>query len=343
MKIRSQMNRVVGGISHAAGQLSRQQRRSLERRRRKEPRPSLVPESLEARALLAVVVPGYEVTQDWGSGFQGSLTLENRDVEAVENWTVSFDYDADIGSIWDAKVISRDGDRYTISNAGWNGTLTPGRSVSFGFIGSGDTTAPTNYTINGEPIDGVAPPADDPPTDTTDPADPPADDPVDQPTQPLERISATLTVVSDWGTGFTGDVKVSNAGDTPLEGWTVTFDFAGEIGSLWNGEIVSRNGSTYTVRGASWNSTVPAEGSVNFGFNATPGGEAAVFENIVVSGIHNSPAPDQPTPDQPPLPDPDPGSDPVTPPADPGDGGQGDAPVDDETAGLNSGNLGDEK
>ena len=328
MKIRSQMDRFFGGISHAASSLSRQQRRSLERKQRREPRPSLSPESLEARALLAVVVPGYEVTQDWGSGFQGSMTLENRDTEAVENWTVSFDYGADIGSIWDAKVVSRDGDRYTIENVGWNASLGSGRSVSFGFIGSGDTTAPTNYMINGEPIDGVAPPADDPPSDTTDPANPPADDPVDQPTQPLERLSATLTVVSDWGTGFTGDVNVSNLGDTPLESWTVSFDFAGEIGSLWNGEVVSRDGSTYTVRGVSWNSTVPAGGSVNFGFNATPGGEAAVFDNIVVSGIHNSPAPDQPTPDQPPLPDPDPGSAPVTPPADSGDDG-GTDPVGD--------------
>ena len=328
MKIRSQMDRFFGGINHVSSNLSRQQRRSLERKQRREPRPSLAPESLEARALLAVVVPGYEVTQDWGSGFQGSMTLENRDTEAVENWTVSFDYGADIGSIWDAKVVSRDGDRYTIENVGWNASLGSGRSVSFGFIGSGDTTAPTNYTINGEPIDGVAPPADDPPSDTTDPANPPADDPVDQPTQPLERLSATLTVVSDWGSGFTGDVTVSNLGDTPLEGWTVSFDFAGEIGSLWNGEVVSRNGSTYTVRGASWNSTVPAGGSVNFGFNATPGGAAAVFDNIVVSGIHNSPVPDQPTPDQPPLPDPDPGPDPVAPPADSGDDG-GTDPVGD--------------
>ena len=61
MKIRSQMSRFVGEISNAAGKLTRQQRRSLERRRRKEPQPSLSPESLEARALLAVVVPGYEV------------------------------------------------------------------------------------------------------------------------------------------------------------------------------------------------------------------------------------------------------------------------------------------
>ena len=83
MKIRSQMDRFFGGINHVSSNLSRQQRRSLERKQRREPRPSLAPESLEARALLAVVVPGYEVTQDWGSGFQGSMTLENRDTEAV--------------------------------------------------------------------------------------------------------------------------------------------------------------------------------------------------------------------------------------------------------------------
>ena len=124
MTIRSQFDRLVDRVVDAThGQLSRQQRRSLERRQRKEPRPSLAPESLEARALLAVVVPGYEVTQDWGSGFQGSMTLENRDTEAVENWTVSFDYAADISSMWDAKVVSHEGDRYTVSNVGWNASL----------------------------------------------------------------------------------------------------------------------------------------------------------------------------------------------------------------------------
>ncbi len=334
MSIRSQFDRLCERMTDVTSHLSRQQRRSLERRLRKESQASLSPESLEARALLAVVVPGYEVTQDWGSGFQGSMTLENRDAETVENWTVSFDYAADINSIWDAKVVSREGARYTISNAGWNGSLTPGSVVSFGFVGSGDTTAPTNYTINGEPLEGVPPPADDPANGTS--PDQPAGPPADDPARPIEQLTATLHVVSDWGAGFTGDVTVANAGDQPVEGWTVRFDFAGEISSVWNGEIVSRSGSTYMVRGASWNSTLPAAGAVSFGFSATPGGAAAVFENVVVSGVYNGPEPGDPTPDAPPLDPPDTEPDPTS---DPGDG-QGRvfvvAPADADIVGFNT-------
>jgi GH18 family chitinase len=319
MKIRSQLNRFFDGMSSAAGQLSRQQRRSLERRRRKEPRPSLSPESLEARALLAVVVPGYEVTQDWGSGFQGAMSLENRDIETVENWTVSFDYDATISSIWDAKVISRDGDRYTISNAGWNGSLAPGATVSFGFIGSGDTAAPTNYTINGEPIDDASasdPPAGDP---GSTPDDGPLDDGGSQPgdpvAPPVAGVSAEFRVVSDWGTGFTGDVVLSNDGTVGLSDWRVQFEFAGDIGSLWNGEVESRTGSTYVVKGAGWNADLAAGGRVNFGFNASPGGASAVLTGLTVFAAGETPEV------APPDTNPDPGTDPVTPPADPGDGG----------------------
>ncbi len=262
------------------------------------------------------------------------MSLENRDAETVENWTVSFDYAADINSIWDAKVVSREGHRYTISNAGWNGSLTPGAVVSFGFVGSGDTTAPTNYTINGESIEGAPPPADGPGDGTT--PDLPTDQPADEPTRPIEQLTATLHVVSDWGSGFTGDVTVANAGDQPVEGWTVRFDFAGEMSSVWNGEILSRNGSTYIVRGASWNSTLPAAGAVSFGFSATPGGAAAVFENVVVSGVYNGPEPADPTPDASPLPPPDTTPDPTP---DPGDG-QGRvfvvAPADADIVGLDT-------
>jgi len=122
-------DRFSGFVRSSAAGRTRQQRRSLDRRRRREARSPLSPESLEARALLAVVVPGYEITQDWGSGFQAAMTLENRDTQAVANWTVSFDYSGEIGSIWDATVVDRDGDRYTVANAGWNGSLDPGRSV----------------------------------------------------------------------------------------------------------------------------------------------------------------------------------------------------------------------
>ena len=127
-------------------------------RKRKAARDQYNPESLEQRAMMAVVAPAYEVTQDWGSGFQAEIELQNLDVEAVNDWTISFNYGADITSIWDATVVAREGDRYTIANAGWNADLEAGRSVAFGFIGSPDVSgasveAPVGYQVNGEPID----------------------------------------------------------------------------------------------------------------------------------------------------------------------------------------------
>ena len=338
MNARRSFDRFVSRVADAAGrQLSRQQRRSLERRRRKEQRPSLSPESLEPRALLAVVVPGYEVTQDWGSGFQGAVTLENQDTESVENWTVSFDYAADISSIWDAKVVSRDGDRYTVSNAGWNGTLTPGATVSFGFVGSGDSTAPTNYTLNGESLDSPAS-GDSPTTDpgtTPDGGTVPGDGGSDSDaplTPPEVGVSTTFRVVSDWGTGFTGDVVLSNDGTTAVADWRVQFDFAGEISSLWNGEIESHTGTTYVVKGAGWNADLAVGGQVNFGFNASPGGAAAVLTSVMVYTAGETPV--TPPVDSDPTTDPgttDPGT---TDPADTDSGtvDPGTGPVDDGTS-----------
>ena len=62
-------------------------------------------ESLESREMLAAtVVADYVVTQNWGSGFQGQVTLTNQQAAAVPNWTLQFDYGASITSIWDGKI-----------------------------------------------------------------------------------------------------------------------------------------------------------------------------------------------------------------------------------------------
>jgi hypothetical protein len=66
---------------------------------------------------------------------------------------VSFDYAAQINSIWDARIVSHVGSTYTIANTGWNGTLDAGKSVAFGFIGAGGAAAtPSRWLLNGEPI-----------------------------------------------------------------------------------------------------------------------------------------------------------------------------------------------
>ena len=136
-------------------QLRRGHARSLARTTRRG-MTRLGSESLEGRAMMSATVPDYKVVQDWGSGFQAGITLDNRGTTPVTDWKVSFDYAAQINSIWDARIVSHVGSTYTIANTGWNGTLDAGKSVAFGFIGAGaagtSPATPSRWLLNGEPI-----------------------------------------------------------------------------------------------------------------------------------------------------------------------------------------------
>ncbi|MDA1200146.1 MAG: cellulose binding domain-containing protein [Planctomycetota bacterium] len=182
----------TGGRRDAGRAASRQMRRRHERRlraKRAKGPAQLTAESLETRALLAAVVADYGVAGDWGSGFQAGITLESQDAAAVENWTLSFDYEATIGSIWDAQVVSRDGSTYTIQGAGWNSDLAPGGKISFGFIGipegMGPAAPPTNYTLNGELLGEFTPAPEPVPTPLPPPTPPPPSPPAPSPPPPV--------------------------------------------------------------------------------------------------------------------------------------------------------------
>ena len=81
-------------------------------------------------------------------------------------------------------------------------------------------------------------------------------------------IAVTYSQTSDWGTGFNGDLKITNGGTTPISGWTMEFDMAANIVSIWNAEIVSHVGTRYVIRNAAWNGTLAAGAEISFGFQA---------------------------------------------------------------------------
>ncbi|MGB0438465.1 MAG: Calx-beta domain-containing protein, partial [Mycobacterium sp.] len=45
--------------------------------------------------------------------------------------------------------------------------------------------------------------------------------------------SVSFVKSSDWGSGFNGDVTVTNTGTQALPDWQVEFDFDGDISSIW--------------------------------------------------------------------------------------------------------------
>ncbi|MEU6478460.1 glycoside hydrolase family 18 chitinase [Streptomyces sp. NPDC047017] len=104
-------------------------------------------------------------TSDWGTGFGGQWTVKNTGSAALSSWTVEWDFPSGtkVSSAWDA-TVTNSGDHWTAKNAGWNGTIAPGASVSFGFNGAGPGS-PSGCKLNGGSCDGgPTVPGDTPPT-----------------------------------------------------------------------------------------------------------------------------------------------------------------------------------
>lgn len=112
----------------------------------------------------------YQTLTDWGSGLTGQVTVRNPSSTAISNWTVSFDFHGTITSIWNAKILGRVGDRYTVGPESWNGTIAAGGSISFGFNASPGGVAATNLVLNapGGPVSPPPPPANRAPVATND-------------------------------------------------------------------------------------------------------------------------------------------------------------------------------
>jgi aryl-phospho-beta-D-glucosidase BglC (GH1 family) len=425
--------------------------------RRRLQRSYVVPmlEQLEDRLTPTAPAVNFAVVNDWGSGYQGQITITDNLSTPINNWSLQFTFDHPITSMWNGTIASQAGNQYVVANAGYDADIAPGSSVTIGFLGAPGNVAdqPTGMMLS---YDGSSSPPPSPPpsppssnqpptvatpasasqspvtgasvdlsvlgTDTdggsdltytwsttgtppapvsfsvngsnaaqntaatfsaagqytfqvtiTDPAglsvtsnvsvtvDPTlssivvspnsanvnagatqqftaqADDQfgnalADQPsftwsasggdsinttglfTAPNAAGSATVqaaaggtsgtaavtisaqsnnslnatasfTDVNDWGSGFTGNITITNQGSSAINGWTLQFDFPVSITGIWNGQIISQNGNQYTIGDAGYNSTIGAGQSVSFGFNASPGNVTTSPTNYVLNGV----------------------------------------------------------
>ncbi|WBO62752.1 cellulose binding domain-containing protein [Streptomyces camelliae] len=82
--------------------------------------------------------------------------------------------------------------------------------------------------------------------------------------------SVTYTVTSQWSGGFQADVRLTNTGSGPWNGWSLGWSFADgqRITQLWNADH-TQSGSAVTAKNLSWNGTVAAGSSVDFGFTGS--------------------------------------------------------------------------
>ncbi|MGW5578867.1 cellulose-binding domain-containing protein [Micromonospora chokoriensis] len=120
---------------------------------------------------------------------------------------------------------------------------------------------------------------------------------------------------NQWPGGFTATVKIA-PGDTAVSGWTATWTYAGDerVTNGWNA-TVSQSGSTVTARSLSYNGSIPAGGSTEFGVQGTYGSSGGAPTGFTLNGLPcngATPPPTTPPPTTPPPTTPPPTTPPPT-------------------------------
>lgn len=156
---------------------------------------------------------------------------------------------------------------YTAASSAVNGTITPSQTVHFGSEVTFEfNPLSTDYVFDKLLVDGV-------PVEVT------------GNTYTIKSIMADMTIEAvfksinpgltgefiystDWGTGYTANLVVSNSSAIPTDGWTVEIIFQGdeEITSCWGGTFI-QVGKVATITNLSWNGVIPPGGSVTAGMN----------------------------------------------------------------------------
>ena len=232
----------------------------------------------------------FKIDSEWNDGLTATVSIENNSDRPLNGWLFEFVADFEITQVWNAELVSREGDRYVFRHFGYNQTIGAGGERDFGFLAkksAADSTQPKDFRLNGleigsggsitapnQPSTPVSPAPATPTTVEPLPSSPVFSDPEPTspgPTQPSPESSngaVDFAIANDWGSGFTGNLTFKNTSGQFLDGWTFEFTADFPIRELWGGEIISQQGNVYHVRPESWNRNLAPGETVSLGFNA---------------------------------------------------------------------------
>ncbi|MGW0483633.1 glycoside hydrolase family 6 protein [Nonomuraea sp. NPDC003214] len=84
----------------------------------------------------------YKLVNKWQGGFQAEVTVRNTGTAPISGWRVGWTFAGgqSISQLWNGSV-SGSGGSVTVSNLGWNGSVGPDATTTFGFLANGDGTS----------------------------------------------------------------------------------------------------------------------------------------------------------------------------------------------------------
>jgi hypothetical protein len=123
-----------------------------------------------------------------------------------------------------------------------------------------------------------------------------------EPLEARELLTVSVTpvfaVTNSWSSGYQADLRLDSHQAASIAPWRLEFDLTANISSIWNAKIVSHASNHYVIGGASWNSTLAGNGSVDFGFVAAATGVPAPINYLLngeALGLATTPPPGPPS------------------------------------------------
>ena len=174
------------------------------------------------------------VTSDWGAGYCSDVVVSTQST-TEKHWRVDLPKGITVSSLWNGVRTTQPDGTVSVGGAAWNHMVKAGSPTTFGYCATRTATAPM-------------------PT------------PTPTPTPVTGAVQVTVKAVSDWGTGRTVDVTVTNGRSTAASAWSVSFPWTGPVGAMWNATSSLANGRL-KASNASWNGSLAAGASTTFGFS----------------------------------------------------------------------------
>ncbi|MFS2216960.1 glycosyl hydrolase family 18 protein [Telluria sp. Tellsp104] len=165
-----------------------------------------------------------DASNDWGTGYCGTLTVTNVGATAGY-WSTTLPFKDKLTSLWNAQYTLENG-VLGLQGPAYDRKLRPGQSTQVGLCATRPAT----------------------------PAEPP-------PPPPAGAVTAQLVITADWTSGYCAKVAVTNNSAVKVAGWTVDVaNVQGTLSGLWNGRY-TMDGTTMHLSGPDWNRDLAAGGT----------------------------------------------------------------------------------
>ena len=261
------------------------------------------------------------IVDSWDTGINANISITNLSQNTLSSWNLTAEFAANIKQIWNAKIISKQGQQYSFSNTDWNGQIVSLQKIEFGFLAeASEIPKLENLKLNGvsacsgsenpdseehdseehdseehdseehdlesdDVIEDENDIVDDGVNENTD-DESESDDQTDE-GQGDNKVCAAdveVNVINQWNTGYEASVKLINLGQEPFDGWDISFDYEPQIGDVWNVDMIQL-GSRYTLTSKNWNGVLDNDESYSFGFiGVWTGGDVPDVTNVRVNG-----------------------------------------------------------